>query len=1456
MEEILKVLVVDDDEVDRMAVRRALSKAETNLEISEAEDCASAIAALQQHPFNCVFLDYRLPDGNGLTLVQSVRQAGIKVPLVVLTGQGDERIAVEVMKAGAADYLSKSRLSEASLSRTLRNAVRIHRAEMQVALATQKLLDSEERYRFVLEGSNDGIWDWDIIKNKVYWNDRLLNIVGLSRSEFGNRPSSFYQLIHPEDRRRTLIALMSHLDRGFNYNIEFRLRHSSGNYRYCICRGKAQRNEWGKPLRMAGIVSDITERKWIEETLQISVRNARQHAVQLRGLTDAALSINSALTLEEVLHVITEQARSIIGAHQSVTSLNVDDDWSQAINAVSLSDKYEAWRNYDEPTNGSGIYSLICRMNRPLRMTQAELEAHPAWKNFGKSANTHPPMRGWLAAPLTGRNGQNVGLIQLSDKYEGDFTENDEAIIVQLAQMASVALENARLFRATQEAEEQLRHQLQFTTALTNSLGEGVYALDRAGALTFMNPAAEKILGWTEEELIGKAVQEFIRFQRTNGAFVSMTEGEPLTEDGLLTQKNGRIFPVAYTFSPIVAEGQVVGTVVAFRDITERKQLEDALRESESRFRRVVESNMVGIGFWDVQGNITEANDAFLDMVGYTREDLLAGEVSWGEMTPVEYRSLDKIGLAESSSTGVYAPFEKEFIRKDGSRIPILIGGALLDEGVPERGVCFVLNITERKQAEEALRETNQTLETLIQASPLPIVAFDPNVNIRIWNPAAERVFGWSEQEVIGSPFPTVPEDQRKEGIALYEESFRGYEVTDLETRRCRKDGTLIDVSVSLAPLRDARGIFRGMVAVFADITERKRAEEAQRFLVEASTLLSASLDYQTTLENLARLAVPDIADWCIVDVLEQNQTLQRVAVAHADPAKAQQAHELQYYYPPDLTNPTGVARVLRTGKPEFYVEVANPLLVATARDPEHLERLQELDFQSVMCVPLLARGRTLGVITLILAESGRRHTQADLSLVEDLARRAALAVDNARLYREAQEAERNLRQVIAILGEQQQQLRTLQRLTNLLNQRLANLPGLLQVMVDAMCAAIPRAEFGLIVLQDSQRQVLELTATAGIGVEKLQADEPFYAGEGLLGQVFLTGESQLLQGQPVEPELVADMPAAICAVAIESAQAGRLGVLALGNWKDTVAFSEDDQRLLIAFGEQAAIAINNAQLINTLEEREERLAVQNNLLARQNRELEQQRQQIQRQNIQLQEAARLKSQFLATMSHELRTPMNAVIGFSQLLLRQRQNPLIPQQMDMVARILNNGKNLLTLINDILDLSKIEAGHLKLKLEEFNLVNLITSTTEEIRSLAEQKHLTLQVQADVQNPQVMNDSVRLRQILVNLLSNAIKFTESGSVTVSVWEPASDRLAIAVRDTGIGIAQDDLKHIFEEFRQVDQTTTRKYSGTGLGLAITDWLVDLMNGTIQVESQVGQGSTFQVEFPRQIELKNGA
>ncbi|HEY9618180.1 MAG TPA: ATP-binding protein [Microcoleaceae cyanobacterium] len=251
-------------------------------------------------------------------------------------------------------------------------------------------------------------------------------------------------------------------------------------------------------------------------------------------------------------------------------------------------------------------------------------------------------------------------------------------------------------------------------------------------------------------------------------------------------------------------------------------------------------------------------------------------------------------------------------------------------------------------------------------------------------------------------------------------------------------------------------------------------------------------------------------------------------------------------------------------------------------------------------------------------------------------------------------------------------------------------------------------------------------------------------------------------------------------------------------------------------------------------------------------KQTEERLQQIQLQNLELQEADRLKNQFLAMVSHELRTPMNAILGFSEVLLRRFHHQHELQYAGMLERIFRNGKHLLTLIEDLLDVSKIQAEQLELHLEPFNLAELVTSTANDLRSLADQKALALQLCLPESEIAVVNDRLRMQQVLINLLSNAIKFTSTGSVKIEVLELPEGRLAIAVSDTGIGIAPTDQTQIFQKFWQVNQSTTRQYGGTGLGLAISKALIELMQGSISVESQLDQGTTFRIEIPRSIKL----
>jgi len=228
--------------------------------------------------------------------------------------------------------------------------------------------------------------------------------------------------------------------------------------------------------------------------------------------------------------------------------------------------------------------------------------------------------------------------------------------------------------------------------------------------------------------------------------------------------------------------------------------------------------------------------------------------------------------------------------------------------------------------------------------------------------------------------------------------------------------------------------------------------------------------------------------------------------------------------------------------------------------------------------------------------------------------------------------------------------------------------------------------------------------------------------------------------------------------------------------------------------------------------------------------------------------ADRIKSAFLATMSHELRTPLNSIIGFTGIILQGIVGPLNDEQKKQLGMVRGSAQHLLSLINDVLDISKIEAGQLQITHEDFDLREALEKTVASVRPLAEKKGLTLSCTVSDGIDMIPADRRRVEQVLLNLISNAVKFTEQGSVMVEC-KSDGDRVMISVTDTGIGIRPEDLDTIFQDFRQVDSGMTRKYEGTGLGLSISKRLVNLMGGQIQVESRWGSGSTFSFSLPRE-------
>ena len=317
-----------------------------------------------------------------------------------------------------------------------------------------------------------------------------------------------------------------------------------------------------------------------------------------------------------------------------------------------------------------------------------------------------------------------------------------------------------------------------------------------------------------------------------------------------------------------------------------------------------------------------------------------------------------------------------------------------------------------RASRTEAEEKTRGWFSTTLRSIGDAVIATDDVGRVTFLNPIAERLTGWSEAEAVGqaldSVFHIISERTRAVVESPVAKVLREGKVVGLANHALLlpRSGPEIPIDDSGAPIRNEQGEVVGVVLVFRDVSELKRHENQNDFLVRAGEALVSSLDYEATLATVARFAVPRLADWCAVDLVEAGTSgIKRVAVTHVDPAKVRYAEELGRRYPPPSDAPSGVPQVIRTGKSELYTQIPAELLEAGARDAEHLRIIRELELKSAMVVPLRARGRTFGAMTFVYANSDRHYTVDDLAFAEDLARRAAMAIENSIALKDADES-------------------------------------------------------------------------------------------------------------------------------------------------------------------------------------------------------------------------------------------------------------------------------------------------------------------------------------------------------------------------------------------------------------------------------------------------------------------
>jgi signal transduction histidine kinase len=473
---------------------------------------------------------------------------------------------------------------------------------------------------------------------------------------------------------------------------------------------------------------------------------------------------------------------------------------------------------------------------------------------------------------------------------------------------------------------------------------------------------------------------------------------------------------------------------------------------------------------------------------------------------------------------------------------------------------------------------------------------------------------------------------------------------------------------------------------------------------------------------------------------------------------------------------------------------------------------------RTILATPLLREGVPIGLILIRRLEVWP-FTDKQIALLKTFADQAVIAVENVRLFQELQERTRELARSV-------EELKALGEVGRAVSSTL-DLQTVLSTIV-AHAVQLSATNGGIVYEYDEPTQEFHLRASYRMEPELVQAYQatPLRLGQGATGRAAATSEpmeiTDLLQEQELPIRGIRPMLSwlgyrSLLAVPLllEKRIMGALTVFR----REVGSFSPEVVNLLRTFAAQSALAIQNARLFREIEEK--------------SREIE--------------AANRHKSEFLANMSHELRTPLNAIIGFSEVLQERMFGELNEKQAEYTDDILSSGRHLLSLINEILDLSKVEAGRMELELATFDLPLAIDNARTFVRERAVKHGINLDVTVDERLGDFVGDERKIKQILLNLLSNAVKFTpEGGRIGISARQ-SDGAVEISVSDTGIGIASEDQAKIFEEFRQVGGDYAHKKEGTGLGLTLAKKFVELHGGRIWVESEVGKGSTFTFTLP---------
>jgi len=672
------------------------------------------------------------------------------------------------------------------------------------------------------------------------------------------------------------------------------------------------------------------------------------------------------------------------------------------------------------------------------------------------------------------------------------------------------------------------------------------------------------------------------------------------------------------------------------------------------------------------------------------------------------------------------------------------------------------------------------------------ILLADENWRIVEANDCTLQTYGYTLVELQRmKPFDLVAPEYRT-NLPQEVERLRTEGRLFVESVHQRKEGTTFPVEVSVR-LVEIGGVTHSL-GIIRDITERKRAEAEQAALFEIAKDIAGMVDLNDILSRVhQRIATLLPCDRITTYYWDAARSTYRALAWHGVPSRLEpDTIALEFH------SGQPVVERLLVGETVLINDIANQSLVP-------LEILTHFGLTAVLLVPLVVRGRRMGALAALNAESGRRFDPHQVRLLEGIAQHVGVAIEAAELYR-AQEEEAAIAGTLARVGQE-------------LISSLSS-PALL----DRLCqltAEVLGCDYSHTWLWHAPDEAFVPVAGYGDSPEDWEIIRLVK-----FGRSALVAQLNGMEREGFFSARIADLPesettAGACAFGVTAAlmvpllRGGELvGFHTAGYRNREGVLGERHERILRGIGQLASLALENVRLIEELER-----------------------------------ANRVKSDFVATMSHELRTPLNIIMGYNQLLLEGSFGSMAEEQIDTLERMDKSAQGLLELITATLDVSRLDARRVQPDVQTIALPDLVSELDAEISGLRAKPNVDFVWDLAPELPELRSDPVKLKMVFKNLIGNAMKFTDAGSVAVRL-RACDGGVEFTVADTGVGIAPEALPVIFEPFRQGDPSLTRKHGGVGLGLYIVRRLLEVLGGTIEVESTVGQGSTFRVRVPSRL------